>query len=40
MERGRTSVTVDDLIKLAAALGVRVSDLLEESEAQPEARTG
>ncbi len=40
IESGHKSPTVRTLEKLAAALGVRVSDLLEEGEAQPEARTG
>ena len=40
LEAGRSNPTVPVLKRLAAALGVRVSDLIEESEDRAEARTG
>jgi len=40
LEAGRSNPTVPVLKRLAAALGVRVSDLIGEGEDRPEARTG
>jgi len=40
IEVGKKYPKVPTLRKLAAALGVRVSDLIEESEDRAEARTG
>ena len=40
LEAGRSNPTVPVLKRLAAALGVRVSDLIGEGEEQPEAKTG
>ncbi len=40
LETGTKKPSYDTLIKLAAALGVRVSELIDESEGRPEARIG